>query len=87
MKKPPEAATSPIDTTTGLPAARTLTTSRQITSDAIAEPPGLFTRSTTARAPSSAAAARSAAATVSDPIPPPPGPPRPLRPCLIAPCA
>ena len=87
MKYPPDAATSPIDTTTGLPAARTRTTSRQMTSDAVAEPPGLFTRSTTARAPSSAAAARSAAATVSEPIPPPPGPPRPLRPDLIAPCA
>ncbi len=87
MKYPPDAATSPIETTTGLPAARSLTTSRQITSDAVYEPPGLLTRSTTARAPSSAPAARSAAATVSEPIPPPPGPPRPLRPCLMAPCA
>ena len=86
MKYPPDAATSPIEMMTGLPAARSLTTSRQITSDAVYEPPGLLTRSTTARAPSSAPTARSAAATVSEPIPPPPGP-RPLRPCLMAPCA
>ena len=34
MKYPPEAATSAIDTTTGVPAARARTTSRQIVSDA-----------------------------------------------------
>ena len=72
---------------TGLPAPRIRTTSRQITSEAVAEPPGLFTRSTTARARSSAAAARSAAAMVSDPMPPPPAGPRPLRPDRMVPCA
>src|SRR5258707_9645078 len=46
MKYPPDAATSLIDTTTGWPALRALTTSRQIASDATYEPPGLFTRST-----------------------------------------
>ena len=39
---------SPIETTTGLPAARTWLIARATTSDAKAEPPGLFTRSTTA---------------------------------------
>ncbi len=34
MKYPPDAATSLIDTTTGLPALRALTTSRQIESEA-----------------------------------------------------
>src|SRR5262249_58715928 len=48
MKYPPDAATSLIDTTTGLPALRTLTTSRQIASEATYDPPGLFTRSTMA---------------------------------------
>ncbi len=38
-----------MDTTTGLPAARARTTSRQIVSEATYEPPGLFTRSTIAR--------------------------------------
>ena len=69
-----------------MPAARSLTTSRQIVSDATAEPPGLLTRSSTARTRSSDLAERSAAATVSEPMAPPTGP-RLLRPCLIGPDA
>src|SRR5262249_62405939 len=87
MYYPPEAATSLIDTTTGLPAARVLTTSRQMVSDATADPPGLLTRSSTARTRSSSVAARRAQATVSDPIEPPPNGLRPLRPCRIGPDA
>ena len=70
-----------------MPAARVLTTSRQMVSDATADPPGLLTRSSTARTRSSEVAERSAAATVSEPIEPPPSGLRPLRPCLIGPDA
>ena len=74
-----------MDTTTGVPPARARTTSRQIVSDAVDEPPGLLTRSRMAPARSSAAAARSAPATVSEPIAGPDIGPRPLRPCRIGP--
>jgi len=48
IQYPPEAATEPMDTTTGLPALRVRASSRRMTSDAVALPPGLSTRSTTA---------------------------------------
>ena len=70
-----------------MPAARVLTTSRQIVSDATADPPGLLTRSSTARTRSSEVADRSAAATVSEPMALPPTGLRLLRPCLIGPDA
>src|SRR5665647_2515783 len=58
MSSPPDAAASPIDTTTGLPASRTRHTSRQIVSEATAEPPGESMCRTTARTCSSLVAAR-----------------------------
>lgn len=78
-----------METTTGLPARRASTTSRQMASDATAEPPGLFTRKTIALTRSSFTAARNAAPIVSAPIAGPEfgsGPPRPLRPSRIGPC-
>src|SRR5260221_13250156 len=87
MKYPPDAATSLIDTTTGLPALRALTTSRQIESEATYEPPGLFTRSTMALTRGSAVAARRAAVMLSEPIAVPVSGLRPFRPRLIAPVA
>ena len=45
----PSAATSPIDTMTGLPRWRARSTSRQIVSEATAEPPGLSMRKRIAR--------------------------------------
>ena len=58
----------PIDTITGLPAFFARSTSRQIVSDATADPPGLSTRNTIAFTSSSAIAARNAPATVVAPI-------------------
>ena len=80
---PPDAATDPIEATTGLPRCRSRTTSRQMVSEPVTEPPGLSTRTTTAVTSSSAAASRSAAAIVSPPALDRPngdscGPPRPL---------
>ena len=56
-------------------------------SDAVDEPPGLFTQSRMARARSSAAAARRAAVSVSEPMDDPDNGPRLLRPCRIGPVA
>src|SRR5882672_8461563 len=67
-KYPPDPARSPIETITGLPALRALTTSRQIVSEATYEPPGLSTRNRIAFTSLSATAARIAPATVSDPM-------------------
>ena len=71
-----------MEATTGLPRSRTLVTSRQMLSDAVIVPPGLFTRSTIADTESSAPASRSAAPMVSPPAVAAPngrnwGPPRP----------
>ena len=54
----------------GLPASLARTTSRQIVSDAVAEPPGLSMRKRMARTGASSAARRKARATVSAPMPP-----------------
>ena len=62
---------SPIDTTTGLPTARSWTIARAMTSDANAEPPGLLTRSTTAPTVESARHSSSADSSVSEPATPP----------------
>ncbi len=85
-KYPPDAARSPIEMITGLPALRVSTTSRQMASEATYEPPGLSTRNTTALTLSSRRAARKAAQIVSEPMaPPPPSGLRPLRPRRIMP--
>ncbi len=67
-KYPPDAATLPMVTMSGLPACFARTVSRQIVSDATYEPPGLSTRKTIARTAASSAAERSAAPTVSAPM-------------------
>ena len=67
-KYPPEAATSPIETTTGFPALRARDTSRQIVSEATYDPPGESTRKTMAATSGSFAALRKAVATLSEPI-------------------
>ncbi|KAA6416844.1 MAG: hypothetical protein FRX49_13187 [Trebouxia sp. A1-2] len=76
---PPEAATSPMEATTGFFAASCLI-SRHMRSDAKASPPGLSTRSTTACTDLSLARERSclmkAPAVMTLPVPPmPPSPP------------
>ena len=55
-------------TTTFFPSLRSSSTSRAITSLASADPPGEFTRNTTAFTSGARRASRSAPATVSDPI-------------------
>src|SRR5690606_5593950 len=72
----------------GLPVRRIRSTSRQMVSEPVTDPPGLSTRSTIADTSSSAAASRRPAATVSPPALDVPngstcGPPRPLT---IGPC-
>ncbi len=76
-----------MDATTGFPAARAWSISRQIASDAPTAPPGLSMRSTMAFTLSSAAASRMAAVAVSEPVPGPGGSPgfTPLRPGAITP--
>ena len=75
-----------METTTGLPPSRTRQTSRQIVSEATAEPPGESTCSTTAPTWSSSRAARNAAPIESAPIWRPVAPRR-VRPDTIAPRA
>ena len=64
---PPEPATSDMETTTGF-FFRVSSTSRQIASEATAEPPGLSTRKTTAEIEASSRAAWNHPATVSEPM-------------------
>ena len=63
----PTPPTEPIETSTGLPARRVSSSSRRMTSEAVALPPGLSTRSTTALTASSSRAWRISAATESPP--------------------
>ncbi|SLC89889.1 Uncharacterised protein [Mycobacteroides abscessus subsp. massiliense] len=77
-----------MDTTTGLPASRARTTSRQMVSEPLTEPPGLSTRSTMAATESSATASRSASAITSPPLAGPGGKSRgPLRPLTMGPAS
>ena len=85
-KYPPDAATLPIDTTTGFPASRARDTSRQMVSEATYDPPGLSMRNTMARTRSASTAERNAAASVSLPMPTSPDiGSTPLLPRLTAP--
>src|SRR5450432_1022814 len=58
---------SPIETTTGLPARRSLAIVRATTSDPKAEPPGLLTRKTMAPTAASRRQSSSASTSVSEP--------------------
>ena len=75
-----------METTTGF-FFRVSSTSRQITSEAVPEPPGLSTRSTTARTSSSSRASRRDSATVSEPANDPPNGLFWLSPGMISPTA
>ncbi len=84
-KYPPEAATDPIETTTGRPVAWNRSTSRRIRSEATYEPPGLSTRNTAAATSSSRPAARKAAVRASEVMAGPRSGARPPRPSSTGP--